>query len=96
MGSPASDQQKTSLFKFHLTIFIYSIRQCHWLSEGLEVSELFQDSLLGDPELVDEASDGNHGKASVLDLSKAVPAYIVLYQQQESVSDSVMSNEILC
>jgi hypothetical protein len=45
-------------------------RRC--LREGLEVAELLEDSLLGDPVLVDEAADGDHGKAGVLDLSKAV------------------------
>ena len=42
------------------------------LREGLEVGELLEDSLLGDPVLVDEAADGDHGKAGVLDLGKAV------------------------
>ena len=46
------------------------MRRC--LREGLEVSELLEDSLLGDPVLVDEAADGDHGKAGVLDLGKAV------------------------
>jgi len=42
------------------------------LREGLEVAELLEDSLLGDPVLVDEAADGDHSKAGVLDLGKAV------------------------
>merc|ERR1712216_230316 len=42
------------------------------LREGLEVGELLEDSLLGDPVLVDEAANGDHGKARVLDLGKAV------------------------
>ena len=42
------------------------------LSEGLEVAELLEDSLLGDPVLVDETADGDHCKAGVLDLSNAV------------------------
>ena len=42
------------------------------LREGLEVGELLEDSLLGDPVLVDEAADGDHSKAGVLDLGKAV------------------------
>ena len=45
----------------------------HLLSKGLEVPELFEDSLLRHPELVDEAADGNHCEARVLDLSQAVP-----------------------
>ena len=42
------------------------------LREGLEVVELLKNSLLRDPVLVDEATDGDHGKARVLDLSQAV------------------------
>jgi hypothetical protein len=45
--------------KFSITHSIYFKKKSIRLSERLEVGELLEDSLLGDPELVDEASDGN-------------------------------------
>mmetsp|Transcript_30663 Transcript_30663/g.64162 ORF Transcript_30663/g.64162 Transcript_30663/m.64162 type:complete len:244 (-) Transcript_30663:144-875(-) len=41
--------------------------------DRLEVGELLKNRGLGDDSLVDEAANGDHGKAGVLDLSKAVP-----------------------
>ena len=40
--------------------------------DGLEVAQLLENQLLGDEVLVDEAAEGNHSQARVLDLSKLV------------------------